>query len=218
MLLLSKTTSKIFPRESSEKKRPPFLCFYSTAPDYIIEKRQSIPLHMSSNDDAEISCNDQEALDKKNDETTDNAANDNDNDGDDEDEYDPQYFTLKRNSEWRGSTFHMVFQGGSAFLDVKVDNPADGTGAKITNSSFDGEGCLRFEYPFPADLALKLLQMVPQEKDKVVVDKGDDIGNEVEQYYISILDKVPEDWRWSFVDCDVILNEDQVKHLLPDRH
>ena len=124
------------------------------------------------------------------------------------------YCTVVRDRKWRASTFHMVFQQGSSYCDVLVANPADGSGAKTTNSSFDGEGCLAFEADFPQDLAVSLLALVPTEKSTKELNMDDPLSKQIEQFYIGMLEKVPADWRQAFLDCDVILDKEAVKHLL----
>ena len=112
------------------------------------------------------------------------------------------YCILVRDKSWRSSTFHFVFQGGCAYLDVHC-NEEDGTCAKTTNSSFDGAGCLKLELDFPTDLANKLLHRVPKQKDSVNILKSDELAKEISVFYKSNEQNIPGTWRSDFKENEV---------------
>ncbi len=135
-----------------------------------------------------------------------------------EDDESNDYCQIVRDSSWRGSTFHFVFYNGSAYLDIIVADPTTGAGAKTSFHSFDGAGCYRgLAEPFPQALAASLLQLVPEEKSRAIIFKGDQLASEIEEFYISVFDKIENIWRSDFIENEVILNVDRVSHLLPSK-
>jgi hypothetical protein len=110
------------------------------------------------------------------------------------------YCTLVRDSKWRGSEWHCVFGGGSAYCDVKGGGNT-GSGFVTGNMSFDGAGCMRgVEVPLPQDLVDAVMAVLPlEEKGSYEVPEDSALAAQIEAFYTHVRDQhVEEQWKEDF--------------------